>query len=139
VPAKSIYHDVVVRALIADGWKITDDPLWLTYGGRELYVDLGAERNLLAAEKNQQKIAIEIQSFVGRSAVRDLEAAVGQYNVYRSILKDKQSPHVLYMAVSQEAYEGVFSERLGQLIISSLQLRLIVFDDEQERIVQWIG
>ncbi|NJL65136.1 MAG: fatty-acid oxidation protein subunit alpha, partial [Methylacidiphilales bacterium] len=36
--------DTVVQALINDGWEITDDPLVLSYGGRELYVDLGAEK-----------------------------------------------------------------------------------------------
>jgi hypothetical protein len=36
VPAKNIYHDAVVRALTADGWTITHDPLILTFGARDL-------------------------------------------------------------------------------------------------------
>jgi hypothetical protein len=31
-----------------DGWTITDDPLILSYGSRDLYVDLGAERDMIA-------------------------------------------------------------------------------------------
>jgi len=63
MPARNIYHDNVVHALSADGWKITDDPLSLSYGGKDLYADLGAERSTIAAEKNGEKIAVEISSF----------------------------------------------------------------------------
>src|SRR2546430_10502525 len=75
MPAQDIYHDAVLRALTADGWMITHDPLSLSYGGRDLYVGLGAERTTIAAERDGQKIAIEIKSFLGSSPVRDLEEA----------------------------------------------------------------
>jgi hypothetical protein len=51
VPARNIYHDAVVHAVTADGWTVTDDPLALTYGGKDLFVDLGAERVAIGAEK----------------------------------------------------------------------------------------
>jgi hypothetical protein len=79
VPAKNIYHDGVVRALVADGWTVTHDPLTLSFGGKDLFVDLGAERTTIAAERGGQRIAVEIQSFLGASSVRDLQEAVGQY------------------------------------------------------------
>ncbi len=78
MPAKDIYHDAVKNALIKDGWKITDDPLILSIGKKDLFIDLGAEK-LIAAEKDQQKIAVEIKSFLGNSQVNDLENALGQY------------------------------------------------------------
>ena len=59
MPAKNVYHDTVIQALTADGWTITDDPLRLSYGGRDLFVDLGTERLTLAAEKaghEQQRV-----------------------------------------------------------------------------------
>jgi len=62
--ARNIYHDAVVAALIADGWTITDDPLRVTVGDRNVFVDLGAEKNVLGAEKGSRRIAIEIQSFL---------------------------------------------------------------------------
>lgn len=40
MPARDRYHALVVRALVAEGWTITHDPLALSYGGRDLYVDL---------------------------------------------------------------------------------------------------
>src|SRR5437762_13221778 len=75
MPARNIYHDAVVRALQADGWTITHDPLTISYGGRDLFVDLGAERSTLAAERGEQRIAVEIQSFLSPSPIRDLEEA----------------------------------------------------------------
>ena len=37
VPSRDLYHDVVVDALEADGWTITDDPLHLSFGGKDAY------------------------------------------------------------------------------------------------------
>jgi hypothetical protein len=53
-------HDAVVNALIADGWAITADPLTLSLGTRNLFVDLGAEQRSLAAERQGRRIAIEV-------------------------------------------------------------------------------
>lgn len=64
MPAKDLYHDIVVAALEADGWTITDDPFRLRYGDRKLYVDLGAERTTIAAEKQGEKIAVSMTSLV---------------------------------------------------------------------------
>ena len=58
MPARNVYHDAVIRALVADGWTITDDPLKLEYGDRNLYVDLGAEYSTVGAEKSGRKIAV---------------------------------------------------------------------------------
>jgi hypothetical protein len=62
MPALDIYHQNVKNALIKDGWAITHDPYTLTFGQRNVFVALGAER-VLAAEKDQEKIAVEIKSF----------------------------------------------------------------------------
>ena len=78
MPAKNLYHDAVIVALQADGWRITHDPLTLSFGGKDLFVDLGAERVAIAAERGAEKIAVEVQSFLNTSLVRDLEQAVGQ-------------------------------------------------------------
>ena len=137
MPARDLYHDVVVRALQADGWTITADPLVLSYGGRDLFVDLGAERELLAAERAGQKIGVEVKSFISRSAVLDLELAVGQYTVYREVLAANEPERTLYLAVPGRVFEGIFSERLGRLLLEKQRLLLLVFDPEKERIVQW--
>jgi len=127
MPARNIYHDAVVRALIAEGWTITHDPLTLSYGGKDLFVDLGAERVTLAAEKTGQRIAVEIQSFLSPSPVRDLQEAIGQYEIYRAILAETEPERLLFLAAPLRIYENLLSERFGQLIISRLQLRLLAW------------
>lgn len=66
VPAKDKYRDAVRNALEKDGWTITDDPLHLVWGKKDMYVDLGAER-VLAAENQGRRIAVEVKSFLGVS------------------------------------------------------------------------
>ena len=55
------YHESVLKALVKDGWTITNNPLQLTLGKRTLSVDVGAERVLIGAERDTQRIAVEIK------------------------------------------------------------------------------
>jgi hypothetical protein len=139
MPAKNICHNAVVNALVADGWKVTHDPLTISYGGKDLFVDLGAERIAIAAEKSGERIAVEIQSFLNRSPVRDLQEAVGQFDIYRAILAETDPDRLLFLAVPRRVYEGLLTEAFGQLIITRLQLRILVFDEQQEEVVKWIS
>jgi len=72
MPARDLYHETVKTALIKDQWVITHDPLTLKLGKKDFYIDLGASY-LLAAEKVDRKIAVEIKSFTGHSDIDDLE------------------------------------------------------------------
>jgi predicted RecB family endonuclease len=74
--AKDKYHDLVRDALEKDGWTITDDPLRIQVEERTIKIDLGAEK-LIAAEKEGQKIAVEIKSFIGHSVITDFYLAIG--------------------------------------------------------------
>jgi hypothetical protein len=140
VPAKNIYHQAVVHALADDGWTITHDPLTVTFGGKDLFVDLGAEKTTIAAEKGGQRIAVEIQSFfLNRSSVRDLQEAVGQYEIYRAVLSRTEPDRLLYLAVPRRVYDSLLAEPFGQMIVTDLLLRVLVFDEHQEKIVQWIS
>lgn len=63
MPARDIYHKAAKNAMIKDGWAITHDPFRIRLArGKNLFVDLGAER-LIAAERGLEKIAVEIKSF----------------------------------------------------------------------------
>ena len=137
MPAKDIYHDTVKRALQKDGWTITHDPFPMQIGRKRLSADLGAER-LINAEKGTQKIVVEVKSFVGRSDVRDLEQALGQYILYREVLNEMRSDRNLYLAISQPAFKSVFTIELGQVLLKNLSVKLIVFDEKSEAILQWI-
>ena len=74
---KDFYHQHVVEALIKDGWTITNDPFYVPIGNRRGYIDLGAEKSIIAAEKTSnshlEKIAVEIKSFISKSDLNDFE------------------------------------------------------------------
>jgi hypothetical protein len=103
MPARDLHHDTVKHALIKDGWTVTVDPLHLKWGKKDLFVDLGAVR-ILAAEKDNQRIAVEIKSFIGASDVDDLEKALGQFVLYNDLLEQCDPARVLYLAVSEEVW-----------------------------------
>ena len=135
--AKDIYHDTVKRALQKDGWTITHDPFPLQIGRKRLSADLGAER-LINAEKGTEKIVVEVKSFVGRSDVKDLEQALGQYILYRQVLNEMQINRNLYLAISEEIFNSVFTIELGQILLKNNLVKLLVFDKKSEAILQWI-
>ena len=137
MPAKDIYHNCVKNALIKDDWTITHDPLSLKWGRKDMYVDLGAEQ-LLAANKADRKIAVEIKSFTSPSEMSDLEKAIGQYIVYHDVLAEVEPNRELYLAVSEEVATGLFEEPLGELLLKNNRVRLLVFNSNAEVIVKWI-
>ena len=134
--AKDKFHYIVKTALQNDGWIITDDPLYINFGGVQMYVDLGAEK-LIAAEKNGDKIAVEIKSFIGTSAISDFHTAFGQFLNYRTALREKDSERALYLAVNIETYNDFFMLPFTQLQIKEYQLKIIIYDVDTEEIVRW--
>ncbi|NEO51185.1 MAG: fatty-acid synthase [Moorea sp. SIO4A3] len=137
--AKDIYHETVKTALIKDGWVITNDPLALAVGERTVYVDMGSEK-LFAAEKGRRRIAVEVKSFIRPSPVQDLENALGQYVLYRGLLKESTNHRyrTLYLAIRNAVYLDFFQEKIARIAIENNQLNLRIFDAEGEEIVQWI-
>jgi len=138
MPVRDIYHNQVRNALIKDGWTITNDPLILSIGKKDVFVDLGAEK-LIAAEKENQKIAVEIKSFIGKSQVNDLENALGQYILYNEILLENQEDRILFLALKKSAYEEIFEEPIGKILLKRKLIKLLIFDEKREVILQWIN
>ena len=138
MPAKDIYHDTVKNALIKDGWTITDDPLSLKVGKKDIFFDLAANK-LLVAEKKDKKIAVEVKSFIGTSEIEDLKNALGQYILYEKVLRSKLSERTLYLAIRKDIFDGLFSQEIGQILLSDDYLKIIIFDPETEMITQWIN
>lgn len=136
--AKDKFHSIVKLALQKDGWNITDDPLYISFGGVQMYVDLGAER-LIAAEKDGEKIAVEIKSFLSPSAISDFHIAFGQFLNYRTAIREKDPRRTLYLAVNIETYNDFFLLPFTQLQIQEYQIKLVIYDVENEEIVRWLS
>jgi XisH protein len=138
MPARDLYHDAVRTALIKDGWLIFADPYRIRYRDIDLYADLAAE-NPIAAEREGQKIVVEIKSFVGRSLMTDFHNAVGQYAVYRSLIQVTEPEFKLYLAIDDITYENFFKREGIAFVTKTSQIALLVVNIDQQEIVQWIS
>jgi len=136
--AKDIFHDAVKNGLEKEGWVITDDPLRIRAGRVDMRIDLGAEK-LIAAEKGEEKIAVEIKSFVTPSNISEFHTAVGQFLNYRVALEEQQPDRVLYLAVPLGAYKTFFNLPFVETIIERFQLSLLVYEPKNEVILEWKG
>jgi len=136
--AKDKFHAVVRIALEKEQWKITNDPLRLEVGGTKFEIDLGAEQ-LLAAQRGDEKIAVEIKMFLSDSPLTDYHAALGQFLNYRLALEISDPTRILYLAVPIGVYETFFKREFAQISIERYQMKQIIYDPDKEVIVQWIN
>lgn len=145
MPQRDSIHDLVKKALEADGWEITDDPYVISFGERFLFVDLGAAEvvdavasRFLGARRGENRIAVEIKEFRTKSVMASLEQGIGQYVLYRLLLDKVDPDRELYMAVTDVAYDEVFGEPIGELVVNELPMQLLVIDSEKEEVKEWI-
>ena len=118
MPAKDIYHETVKNALVNGGWKITYDPDRIRLSkGKNLFIDLGAER-LIAAQKDSEKIAVEIKSFRRASDMKNLEEALGQFVLYDRLLTRYEPERKLYLAVTEEVGKFVPRRQITEFAVN---------------------
>ena len=135
--AKDIFHDLVKEALINEGWSITHDPYKIVLGRRRGYIDPGAEREIMAAQKNNEKIAIEIKSFVSNSDLDAFEDALGQFLIYWKALKANDAERTLYLALPLGFYNRFFDDAFFLDVARSFDVKMIVFHETEPKIEKW--
>ena len=110
----------------------------MPFDGTDLFVDIGAER-LIGAERDGKRIAVEIKSFLKPSPIQDLKEAVGQYILYSDIMAESPANigRILYLAVREETHRVVFGKEQTQRLLRNRGIRLVVFDPDEEIIVEW--
>ncbi len=137
--AKDVFHQQVKHALIKDGWNITHDPLTIRISEAvKLQIDLAAETTI-AAERDSEKIAVEIKSFVGDSDISAFHTALGQYLNYCQALEEQEPDRIVYLAIPLETYQDFFQLPFIQRSLRRYQVKLIIYDPKLEEIKQWIN
>ncbi|NJM74151.1 MAG: hypothetical protein HC862_31005 [Scytonema sp. RU_4_4] len=63
--------------------------------------------------------------------------ALEQFLKYQLALEEEQPERLLYLAVPLDTYRSFFNLELPRLLIQCYQVRLIVFDPEEEAIIKW--
>ena len=135
--ARDLFHDIVKNALQKDGWTITHDPYPLPTGSFDLAIDLGAEK-VIAAYRGEQRIAIEIKSFLGPSKISQFYGALGQFIAYRTALHTQDVARILYLAVPDDIYDRFFLTPFVQELVTQNQLYLLTYSIKSESLEKWI-
>jgi XisH protein len=137
--AKDFFHQQVKNALIKDGWNVTHDPFTIRISEAvKLQIDLAAE-SAIGAERNSEKIAVEIKSFVGDSDISAFHTALGQYLNYCQALEEQEPERIVYLAIPVETYRDFFQLPFIQRALRRYQIKLIIYDPKFEEIKQWIN
>lgn len=130
-------HFPVRTALEKDGWAITLDPLRLVFHELELKADLGAERRF-AAQKGGRKIAVEVKDFDTASLTSELQRMIGQLQLYQLALNEQEPDRELFLAISYAVYDRDFQKQAIRIIVELNRINLLVVDEAEEVILQWI-
>jgi XisH protein len=136
--ARDKIHGAVKNALTKDGWTITADPFVIEFKDAELKADMAAER-AIAAQRDSERIAVEVKSFLGPSPFHDLELALGQYELYRMFLEQLEPDRKVYLAVSRQIWLDFFQRESVQVVLDKSALMLVIVNVETEEVSQWIG
>ncbi|MEB3886058.1 XisH family protein [Lyngbya sp. CCY1209] len=135
--ARDRFHNVVRTALEKENWIITADPYEIKIDDVDFEIDLAAEQ-VLAAQRDGQKIAVEVKSFISSSNVSDFHTALGQFLNYRDALASIEPDRQLYLAVRESIYKSFFQRRFILAAVDRYQVRLVIYNVYQEVIVQWL-
>ncbi|NET09715.1 MAG: fatty-acid oxidation protein subunit alpha [Symploca sp. SIO2B6] len=135
--ARDRFHWAVRRALEKEQWIVTDDPLKLEVGGTKFEIDLGAAK-LLSATRGEEKIAVEIKSFLSDSPLTDYHAALGQFLNYRLALQKSEVERKLFLAIPLISHQLFFQKEFAQDSLAFYQVAQIIYDPDKEVITQWI-
>jgi hypothetical protein len=132
---KDQFHTTVKHALEKDSWLITHDPFTIQISeAAKLKIDLGAE-SVIAAQRDLEKIAVEIKSFITDSDISEFHTALGQYLNYVQALEEKEPDRVLHLAIPLETYGDFFQLPFIQKSLKRHAVNLIIYDP----ITEWIN
>lgn len=138
MPPDDAIKPAVVAALVKDGWTITHDPFTLRVGADRLLIDLGASRPLLAAERGEERIAVEVKSFLSGSPLREFEQMLGQYLTYSSVLRRLEPDRRLVVAVGEDEYRRLVAKPAVALVLDDQPVPFVVVRLTAEEVVEWI-
>ncbi len=102
-----------------------------------MQIDLATE-SAIAAERDTEKIAVEIKSFIAGSDINKFHTALGQYLNYCQALEENEPERIVYLAIPSETYLDFFQLPFVQRAIQRYQVKLIIYDPKHEEIQQWI-
>ena len=135
MPSFDQCHNQVMRALQKDGWRITEQQVPMKLGRRRVFIDLRATHG---ANGSRQELAlIEVKCFPDpQNTSQDIYTAVGQYILYRAMLRELELDIPLYLSIPEVIYNDVF-DTIVQRAVAESQIKLVIVNLDEERVVRW--
>lgn len=137
MPANDAIKPAVVAALVKDGWTITNDPYRIEFGTDDLYVDLGAERVLVGAERGTERIAVEIKSFMAPSLLNEFQTAFGQFLVYQTLMEDTDPERRLFVAVTDRVFDAIHLRPALRRVLEKQAVPFVLIHLDTQEVVRW--
>src|SRR5688572_7976880 len=136
MPTLDVCHDQVLRAFQKDGWQVVQSPSRVYVEPRYVYIDARLSRGTNG--RREQVMLLEIKCFPDEdSTTRDFYTAIGQYLLYRAMIRELGWEYPLYLSVPASIFELVFDTSAMRVVRES-QIKIVVVDIETETITQWI-
>lgn len=58
--------------------------------------------------------------------------------LYSKVLAQKEPDRSLYLALPQSVFDDLFTDEIGQILLETTDLRLLVFEPTQEILTRWL-
>lgn len=130
--AKDKIHDLVVRALGKEGWRVEDEQIPLVLPTRILYLDL-----LISHPESQRILYVEIKTFDSQSPVMALAPTLGKQLIYTQALALLKSQIPLMFAIPDTSFRGIFGETWLKPVLTRINMHLIGISIAKEEVVGW--
>jgi len=137
MPAYDNCEPQIINALQKDGWRIISKPYMIRTNKHTAYADFSMQRGVNG--RTEQIIVLEVKCFANpKTDLQELYTAIGQYGFYREVLRKKQRPLPLYLALPDSAYERLISDLNIKALLKDASVKMVIVNLEQEEIVEWI-
>jgi hypothetical protein len=136
MPAFDQCHDQVVRAFENDGWTLIKSPLRVWNTVRSVFIDAQFERGHNGTREHMLLVEIKCFNDPNRQQT-DLYTAIGQYLIYRAMLRSQNIPMRLYLSVPSASLKTQFDSAVMD-VMQRHDIQLVIVSLETERIEQWI-
>lgn len=133
---KDFYHEHVVAALQTLGWRIVHENFELPFFDSRVKIDILAE--LVETDGTKTLVVVEVKSFRERKTyVSELQKSLGQYLLYRDVLRSNGLPYQLLLAVPESVFLTLFQDKVVKPLFARQQVELITFNPVSQEIVRW--
>ncbi|MEM1327243.1 MAG: element excision factor XisH family protein [Bacteroidota bacterium] len=132
--ARDKLRDLVKATLIKQDWTIAEN---LARIEQEVNLGFKPENNqLIAAEKDGQKIGVQVESFLTSSTLQEMYGVVGRHSMYSLALKHHEPDRKLRIAVPKPIHDSFFQLPFIRDFVKRQEMDLMDYSVENQELTQ---